>query len=319
VFKICYLKDRKTIACFNLIIGMLMKTLFKLLLTICLSWSVVSQAQSNPNSCQFINKSVAIDKGIIQYFKVGEGTPVVLLHGLFAQKEQWSDFACQLSKSGFAVYAPDLPGYGQSTGFPIENYQLQKEVESIHQFTKTLGLGRLHLAGNSMGGAIAALYANQYGNEVLTLGFIGAPMGVVAWSPQVKQAIFGGVNPFIPININQFDQEMSLLFDKPPELTAKMKGDAIAQYISDNRHYQQVWDIVNLDIAILDGPQIFNKPVFIMWGVEDGIFNIAGKPKLEKKYKNPTAYAIPHAAHLIMLEHTQEMADLYLQFLKPRN
>jgi pimeloyl-ACP methyl ester carboxylesterase len=56
-----------------------------------------------------------------------------------------------------------------------------------------------------------------------------------------------------------------------------------------------------------------------MWGVEDGIFNIAGKPKLEKKYKNPTAYAIPHAAHLIMLEHTQEMADLYLQFLKPRN
>lgn len=275
-------------------------------------------AENIASQCQVEAKEVVLEKGSVQYLKVGSGQPVLLLHGLFAQKEQWSEFACELSKGGFAVYAPDLPGYGASIGFPIEDYQLDKEVLLIHQFVQNLQLKKLHLAGNSMGGAIAALYSAKYPEAVKSLGFIGAPLGIIGWSQQVRNAITGGVNPFIPINAKQLNLEMSLLFFSPPELSEALQLEILKPYISNNRHYQQVWDIVNLDMNILTLGQKSYKPTFIVWGEGDGIFSIAGKPLLNKKYPKALSLAIPNASHLIMLEQPSEIAGLYKGFLRMR-
>lgn len=276
------------------------------------------KAQDPAAICAPQNQSIQVGPSAIQYFKMGEGSPILVLHGLFAQKEQWTDFACQLAKNGFAVYAPDLPGYGQSTGFPIESYQLIKEVELIHRFTQKLNLNAFNIAGNSMGGAIAAMFAHQYPNEVKSIAFIGAPMGVISWSPQLKDAIYAGINPFIPITVQQFDLEMRLLFAKPPELDQAIKEAAVTEYTKNNRHYQQVWNIVNLDINVLESAPDSKKPTFITWGKEDGVFNISGRKRVDKKFPNHASYELKDVAHLVMLEKPKEIADLYLQFLRSR-
>lgn len=275
-------------------------------------------AQDSAAICATQNQSINVGPSAIQYFKMGEGSPILVLHGLFAQKEQWTDFACQLARNGFAVYAPDLPGYGQSTGFQIESYQLIKEVELIHRFTQKLNLNTFNIAGNSMGGAIAAMFARQYPNEIKSIAFIGAPMGVISWSPQLKDAIYAGINPFIPITADQFDLEMRLLFAKPPELDRAIKESAVAEYTKNNRHYQQVWNIVNLDINVLETAPDSKKPTFITWGKEDGVFNISGRKRVEKKFPNHASYELKDVAHLVMLEKPKEIADLYLQFLRSR-
>lgn len=279
---------------------------------------VIAQAENLATPCQFPEKSLALDGGTLKYMSVGTGKPVLLLHGLFAQKEQWSDFACELSKSGFAVYAPDLPGYGNSTGFPIEDYQLEREVVLIHQFAQILKLKPIHIAGNSMGGAIAALYSAQYPSEVRSLGFIGGPLGIAPWSKQVRAAIISGVNPFIPIDAEQFNLEMHLLFANPPALPEAVVQQAIKPYIDNNRHYQQVWDIVNLYPNVLSTARKSNKPTFAVWGVEDGIFNVSGKPLLDQKFPNSVSLAIPNASHLIMLEQPVEIAQRYKEFIASR-
>ena len=280
--------------------------------------SVAARSQDVDQSCSAQNHSIQIKESSIQYFTMGTGKPVLLLHGLFAQKEQWTDMACQLTKKGFLVYAPDLPGYGQSLGFPIESYQLSKEADLIHDFTYKLNLQPFHIAGNSMGGAIAALYAQKYPGNVKSIAFIGAPMGIISWSPQIKNAIYQGINPFIPITVDQFDLEMSLLFANPPVMSDAIKNGAIAEYSKNNRHYQQVWDIANLDIAILESAQNSMKPTFIVWGKKDGVFNIAGRPLLNKKFPNHISVEIADAAHLIMLEKPQEIADLYGSFMNSK-
>lgn len=289
--------------------------LSKLLFVVLFLFGIGCQAQAGDSKCQFISGSADIEGGKIAYLKVGSGKSVVLLHGLFAQKEQWTDFACELSKSGFHVYIPDLPGYGQSTGFAITDYQLSKQVELIHRFTQELNLKTFNLAGNSMGGAIAALLASRYPNEVVTLAFIGAPMGIVAWSDQIKAAMYQGVNPFIPITVNQFDLEMSLLFASPPKIDQAIKESAVKEYLNNNRHYQQVWDIVNLDDAVLDPLSRSIKPTFIVWGQQDGIFNVSGIGLLKKKYPNANASIMANASHLMMLEKPKEVAKLYQSFL----
>jgi pimeloyl-ACP methyl ester carboxylesterase len=279
----------------------------------------VARAQDSSSVCAPQTQSINVGPSSIQYFKMGEGSPIVVLHGLFAQKEQWTDFACVLAKNGFAVIAPDLPGYGQSLGFPIESYQLIKEVEYLHRFTQKLKLHSFNIAGNSMGGAIAAMFAYQYPQEIRSIAFIGAPMGVISWSPQLKEAINSGINPFIPINVEQFNLEMSLLFAKPPELSNAIKEAAVAEYTKNNRHYQQVWNIVNLDIHVLETYPDSKKPTFITWGKEDGVFNISGKKRVDKKFPNHSSYELKEVAHLVMLEKPKEIADLYLQFLRSRH
>jgi pimeloyl-ACP methyl ester carboxylesterase len=295
---------------------MMRSLLLRFLFILFAAVSFAAQAQSPDSSCLPQNKSLPIRESSIKYFTMGSGQPVLLLHGLFAQKEQWIDFACQLSKGGYLVYAPDLPGYGQSLGYPISSYQPSKEADLIHDFTQNLGLSSFHLAGNSMGGAIAALYAQKYSKDVKSIAFIGAPMGIVSWSPQIRNAIYQGINPFIPITTEQFDLEMSLLFTHPPAMDDSIKGDAISEYIKSNRHYQQVWDIANLDIAVLDQSPLSQKPVLITWGKFDGVFDVSGRPLLDKRFPNHVSLEIPDAAHLIMLEKPKEIADLYINFMR---
>jgi pimeloyl-ACP methyl ester carboxylesterase len=289
--------------------------LSKFLLLAILWFGVLCNVRANDGKCEFIPSSVDIGAGKIAYLNIGSGKPVVLLHGLFAQKEQWSDLACQLSKGGFAVYIPDLPGYGHSTGFAVADYRLSQQVELIHLFTQKLNLNRFNLAGNSMGGAIAALIAKRYPSEVLTLAFIGAPMGIITWSDQIKGAMYQGINPFIPITVDQFDLEMRLLFANPPKIDQATKESAVKEYLSNNRHYQQVWDIVNLDVAVLDPLNKSPKPTLIVWGQDDGIFNASGRARLDKKYPRGSSSVISNASHLIMLEKPNEIARMYQAFL----
>ena len=291
----------------------IMKFLYSCLITFT---SFTAQADNTGIGCQFIDGAAPIKSGVIKYFQIGSGQPLLLLHGLFAQKEQWLDFACNMSRHGYAVYAPDLPGYGQSTGFPIESYKLSEEVRSIHQFVQSIGLQTFHVAGNSMGGAIMAKYNTQYPDNVKSIAFIGAPLGIIGWSPQVRSAIFKGFNPFIPINLNQFDLEMSLLFFKPPTISSEIKESAIKKYVSNNLHYQQVWNIVNLDLMMLEENQVSTTPTFIAWGLHDGVYNIAGKQLLDKIFPHGVSLTIANAAHLVMLEQAIEVSDEYLTFLK---
>lgn len=119
-------------------------------------------AQTVSGTCNAEVKAIPIGGGAVEYLKVGKGAPILLLHGLFAQKEQWSELACYLSAAGYLVVAPDLPGYGKSAPFPIVDYKLENQVRLLHEFTNALNIQKLDLAGSSMGGAIASMYARAY-------------------------------------------------------------------------------------------------------------------------------------------------------------
>ncbi len=166
-----------------------------------------------------------------------------------------------------------------------------------------------------MGGAIAALYAHQYSREIKTVAFIGAPLGVIDWSEQVRGSIFQGVNPFIPINTDQLDLEMRLLFLQPPNIDESIKLQLIKEYQDNNRHYQQVWSIVNFYTSSLNRLPKQSKPTLILWGERDEIFSIAGLPALKKKFSKSQAYPLANASHLLMIEDPVRVADIYGPFL----
>ena len=291
--------------------------LFLLILALSLTEARV-HAEASISPCNIEVKTSSIGNGTIQYLRVGKGTPILLLHGLFAQKEQWSALACYLSSAGYLVVAPDLPGYGKSMPFATVDYKLENQVAILRQFTNALNMQKFDIAGSSMGGAIASMYARIYPSQVRSLAFIGAPLGVGAWSTQVKSALYQGINPFIPISAEQLNLEMQLLFYKPPVLSEVIQQSLISDYQKQNRHYQQIWDIVNLYMYEIEKNPPSPLPTLIMWGKEDGIFEVKDVRRLQQKYPKNRHFIIEGAGHLLMLEKPEVAANTYKEFLRPR-
>jgi 3-oxoadipate enol-lactonase len=116
---------------------------------------------------------VALDGFEAYYEDRGSGPPLVLVHGLGASTRMWDRVAGPLSEQ-FRVVAYDLRGLGRSET-PPPPYSLDQLVADLHGLLDALALGRVALAGHSLGGAIVLTYAIRHPDRVGALVGIAAP------------------------------------------------------------------------------------------------------------------------------------------------
>jgi pimeloyl-ACP methyl ester carboxylesterase len=91
----------------------------------------------------------------INYHREGEGEPLVLLHGIGHHWQGWKPVIERLVDA-FDVIACDSPGFGRSGALPTSiEPTIPAYVDAFEWFFAELGIERPHVAGNSMGGAIA--------------------------------------------------------------------------------------------------------------------------------------------------------------------
>lgn len=107
----------------------------------------------------------------VAYEIVGQGPPLALLHPLGADRRVWTAIVPCLSDRRELILI-DLPGFGESP--PLEGGKPTPRAlaGAVAELLRTLGLDRVHLAGNSLGGWVA-----------LELGLRGAVRSVTAIAP----------------------------------------------------------------------------------------------------------------------------------------
>ncbi len=93
--------------------------------------------------------------------------PLVLVHGFLVTHAQFDDVVGELAER-FYVLAPDLPGFGDSekpspARYP---YGIEAFAESIADLIAAFGVGRAHVLGHSMGGAVALTLAAHHAELV---------------------------------------------------------------------------------------------------------------------------------------------------------
>src|SRR4051812_10334630 len=85
---------------------------------------------------------------------MGTGPDVLLIHGLGGAKSSFLDTAAALSRR-YRVHALDLPGFGGSSKPMSAPYTARYFAETVRATMDALGIGRAHIAGNSLGGRVA--------------------------------------------------------------------------------------------------------------------------------------------------------------------
>lgn len=293
-----------------------MKTSGRFLILLTGLWTLLA---ASAHACETQTKEAHIGRGTMPYLMAttnATGTPILLVHGLFAQKEQWLDLLCRLADAGYRPIAPDLPGYGQSQGYDLTVYPLEAQASLLAEFSQAIGLEHQHIAGNSMGGAIAALYAQAHPDRIRSLAFIGGPLGIGAWGRTVQQHILAGDNPFIPLSPTALDAELAMLLERPPVLTPETQAAMLAPYQQHTMHYIQVWNIVNLYDRILADRPVNRLPTLILWGEQDQVFNIAASKALARQYPRHRQKTLPATGHLPMIDSPALVSEAYIAFLK---
>ena len=117
-------------------------------------------------------RDVKVGRLSINTLTMGDGPDVLLLHGLGSTKASFLDTAAALSRAGYRVHAPDLPGFGNSSKPATANYGPAFFADSIAGLMDSLDIERAHMVGNSMGGRVSIELGLRHPDRVGALALL---------------------------------------------------------------------------------------------------------------------------------------------------
>ena len=192
----------------------LLFTLLYVITPISTSFQYIINAERSTSGLRLHN--LKTDDLKIEYLRGGSGTPLVLLHGFGADKDNWNRVSGYLTEH-FDVVAIDLPGFGNSTDNFDLDYDVFSQVSRLKKILDILKIKEFNLAGSSMGGYIAGNFSARYPERVKNLWLI-SPFGVVgSEKSEMFSAIKNGQNPMVlPRTELEFIQLLDFLFVERP-------------------------------------------------------------------------------------------------------
>jgi pimeloyl-ACP methyl ester carboxylesterase len=245
---------------------------------------------------------VASGRARVRVFEVGEGRPLVFLHSAGGLTED-SPFLAALA-ARWHVFAPLLPGYGDSEG--AESLRDTLGV-TLHTFDviDALGLERPILVGHSMGGMIAAEMAAVAPREVERLGLI-APAGL--WLDE---------HP-VPDLFSKLPHELPALLFHDPEFGERVLT-AGADF--DDPKFLEAFIIRNTRQLAMAGKLLFPIPerglaerlhrirarTVLVWGESDRVIPAAHGEAFRRAIAGAELVRIPGAGHMVIVEQPEAL------------
>ncbi len=103
---------------------------------------------------------------ILNAVVLGEGEPLLILHGFFGMGDNWKTLANKFSKN-YRVHIIDQRNHGRS--FHTDDFTYELMVEDLLNYLHFHHLKKVHLLGHSMGGKTAMLFAVKYPESIKKL------------------------------------------------------------------------------------------------------------------------------------------------------
>ncbi len=113
----------------------------------------------------------------VGFDELGEGEPVLLLHGFPTTRKLWSHVARRLAEAGLHVLAPDLVGYGESEPAPGVRVGMVNQARWMLELLDRLGIQRVAVVAHDVGTAVAQLMLVRAPERVRALALMDGVYG----------------------------------------------------------------------------------------------------------------------------------------------
>jgi pimeloyl-ACP methyl ester carboxylesterase len=252
----------------------------------------------------------------IPYLEGGQGEPLVLLHGFGGDKDNFTRIARFLTRR-FRVLAPDLPGFGETSRDPAARYHIDAQVERLHAFIAQLGLGAVHLGGNSMGGFIAAQYAATYPEAVRSLWLLDAAGATLARETEIiGRYIETGEMPLLVRTEGEYGALLRAVAHRMPVLPHSLRRALARRAAADYGLHGRILREFGIESPTLDERySAIRAPTLIVWGREDRILNPAAGEAMRGWIPRSRLVLMDATGHLPMIERPRATAAAFLDFI----
>jgi len=242
---------------------------------------------------------------------IGNGTPLVLVHGFLGSSDMWSP-QIKFFKDNFRVIAPALPGFGKSNAINSCD-SIKCMAKAILNLLEKKEIKNFNLLGHSMGGMIVQEMTKLAGEKILKLICYGT-----------------GPRGNIPGRFETIDQSREKLKINGLEVTANRiaktwfidEDKAKYFYLCDEAGKQTSIEATdNGLIAMKNWNGVKNlknikNETLIVWGNQDKAYNFNQVETLNNNIPNSDLKIVDGCSHNVHLEKPDEFNTIVSEFLK---
>jgi esterase len=151
----------------------------------------------------------------LHFESVGQGEPLLIVHGLFGSLENWASISRALADQ-FRVVAVDQRNHGRSPHSPVMSFRCM--AEDLRQLLDGLGLTRCHLLGHSLGGKAVMEFALLHPGRTSKLVVVDiAPRAYPPRHESILRALLG----LAPGSFTQRQAMDNALAERVPDLATR--------------------------------------------------------------------------------------------------
>lgn len=261
---------------------------------------------------------VQVDDHRWAYLDGGGGEVILFIHGYGMEKDGWDIFVRNWTKS-YRLIVPDLPGFGETTKSDSSVYDLPHQVGRLDRFVNLLSIPSFHLAGISMGGAIAAYYAGEHPDKVKSL-FLMAPAGVLSRTPSEAWREYQEKGKIVLLyrNTQQFDALLDAVFYRKPFVPTPVKRYFGKKGALESPLREKILrDLERGGIDILeDRLSEVEAPTLVVWGENDRILHVSGAEKFQRALRDCRIITLRECGHVVFFDQPVATRQAYQDFLK---
>ncbi len=247
-----------------------------------------------------------IRDGKYRYIEKGEGTPMIILHGLMGGLSNFQGVTDYFPGKGYKVLIPELPIYDM----PLIKTNVRNFARFLEQFIEYKELSSVILLGNSLGGHIGLLHTKMYPAMVRAL--------VITGSSGLYESAMGDGYP--KRGDYEFIKKKAQDVFYDPEVATKEIVDEVFATVNDRMKLVKTLAIAKSAIRhnmSKDLPKM-TTPTCIIWGENDTVT----PPNVAEEFHNllpdSELFWIPKCGHAPMMEHPQDFNRILEAWLQKR-
>lgn len=246
-------------------------------------------------------------EGKFNYLEAGEGTPIVVLHGLMGGLSNFEAVTKNFSTKGYKILIPELPIYTK----PLLKTTVKNFAKYVKDFIIHKELDKAILLGNSLGGHIGLLTTKLYPELVRGL--------VITGSSGLYESAMGDGYP--KRGDYEFIKKKSEDVFYDPTVATKEIVDEVFATVNNRSKLIKTLAIAKSAIRHNMGKDLpkMNIPTGIIWGKNDTVTPPNVAEEFHELLPDSDLYWIDKCGHAPMMEHPEEFNECLQSWLTNRN